>query len=96
MVRYSAPAAFPNATRCGGELKCGCCNRNVHAHIAAWVAFFFSYAPILDAYVTSKSYSTVKPPDFVTIIVIVTFVLFMLFGVAQVCSSLLKSYFPLH
>ena len=56
----------------------------MHAHIAAWVAFFFSYAPILDAYVTSKTYSTVKPPDFVTIIVIVTFVIFMLFGVAQV------------
>ena len=56
----------------------------MHTHIAAWVAFIFSYAPILDAYVTSKSYSSVKPPDFVTLIVIVTFVIFMLFGVAQV------------
>ena len=56
----------------------------MHAHIAAWVAFFFSYAPILDAYVTSKTYSSVKPPNFVTIIVIVTFVIFTLFGVAQV------------
>ena len=58
----------------------------MHAHIAAWVAFVFSYAPIIDAYVTTKSYSTVKPPDYVTIVVIITFVIFTLFGVAQVSN----------
>lgn len=52
-------------------------------HVTAWVTCIAAYAPILDCYLLSVNRSEVRPPDFVSAIVFLEFVLFVCFGFVQ-------------
>lgn len=53
------------------------------AHVAGWITFLSAYSPILDAFVLSTARSPVSAPDFVSVIVVLEFILFGCFGCVQ-------------
>ena len=56
----------------------------VIVHVTAWLQFFCAYGVIFHAYLKSAySQEDVQPPEFVTVIIIVIFLLYMSFGVVQ-------------
>ena len=61
-------------------------------HAAAWIACVSAYTPVLDSFFQSSRLSDRAPPDFVRVLILVEFALFMCFGLVQTWALLAKTY----